>query len=259
MDQLQTAGGIQISYDRQGEGVPLVLIHGAFSDHHTNWEFVKPALAERLAVYALARRGRGQTTATSGHTVADEAQDALALIEHIGQPVFLLGHSYGAHVALAVAAERPDLIRKLVLYEPPAAGILTAEALAELETLAEAGDWEQFTFTFFRDTLFVPVEELEGLQATELWPPIVADAPATLGDLRAIHGYAFPLEQAEQVQRPTLLQYGSESPAELYLTEALAKALPQVQVEALAGQAHEGMTTAPEQYIESVLRFLLGG
>lgn len=41
----------------------------------------------------------------------------MALIQSIGEPVFLLGHSYGAQTALAAAAEVPDCIRKLVLYE----------------------------------------------------------------------------------------------------------------------------------------------
>jgi pimeloyl-ACP methyl ester carboxylesterase len=42
----------------------------------------------------------------------------VAVIQSIGEPVFLLGHSYGAHTALAPAAEVPDRVRKLVLYEP---------------------------------------------------------------------------------------------------------------------------------------------
>ena len=46
----------------------------------------------------------------------------MAVIQSIGEPVFLLGHSYGAQTALAAATNVPDRIRKLVLYEPiPAA------------------------------------------------------------------------------------------------------------------------------------------
>ena len=55
---------------------------------------------------------------------------------------------------------------------------------------------------------------------------------------------------------PVLLQVGSESPREFYVTDALAATLPDARVEVLAGQAHEGMTTAPAQYVASVLRFL---
>jgi pimeloyl-ACP methyl ester carboxylesterase len=55
-----------------------------------------------------------------------------------------------------------------------------------------------------------------------------------------------------------LLQIGSESPRDLYVTDALAAALPNARIEVLPGQAHEGMTTAPEMYAESVTKFLLG-
>ncbi len=56
--------GVSISYEKYGVGPSLVLVHGAFSDHRTNWEFVKPLLEKRFTVYAIARRGRGQTDAT---------------------------------------------------------------------------------------------------------------------------------------------------------------------------------------------------
>jgi pimeloyl-ACP methyl ester carboxylesterase len=56
---------------------------------------------------------------------------------------------------------------------------------------------------------------------------------------------------------PVLLQVGSESPRHLYVTDALAAVLPDARIGELPGQAHEGMTTAPEMYAEAVSRFLL--
>jgi hypothetical protein len=50
---------------------------------------------------------------------------------------------------------------------------------------------------------------------------------------------------------------GTESPRDFYVTDALAGALPDVRIEALRGQAHEAMTTAPELYAAAVSRFLL--
>ncbi len=83
-----------------------------------------------------------------------------------------------------------------------------------------------------------------------------ADAPATLGDLRALIGYAFDAERFRALRMPVLLQTGSESPREIYVTDALAPVLPGVCIEALPGQAHEAMTTAPALYGEAVSRFL---
>lgn len=258
MQRIPSPAGANVSYDKYGSGPPLVLVHGGFSDHRTNWEFVKPLFERRFTAYAVARRGRGETDATEGHSLEDEGTDVAALIRSMGEPVFLLGHSYGAQVALAAAAEVPDRVRKLVLYEPPWPSALGGEMLTRLGELARAGRWDDFAVTFFRDGLLVPAGELDELRATGLWPPIVADAEATLGDLRALSRYDFQAERFRGLRVPVLLQVGTESPRDLYVTDALAAALHQVRVEELPGQAHEGMTTAPEMYAEAVSRFLLG-
>jgi pimeloyl-ACP methyl ester carboxylesterase len=256
MQRVKSPDSITVSYDKYGSGPPLVLIHGALSDHKTNWEFVKPLLDQRFTVYAIARRGRGETTASEGHGLPDEARDAAAVIQAVGEPVFLLGHSYGGQTALAAAAIAPDRIRKLVLYEPPWPHAMPKDALARLEGLAAAGDWEGFVSMFIKDVLQVPLDELEELRASELWPPMVSDARATLGDFRALSNYDFKAERFGDLSIPVLLQIGPESPRDLYITDALAAVLPDARIEELPGQAHEAMTTAPELYAESVTRFL---
>src|SRR5918994_2278775 len=130
MERIASPTGATVSYDKRGSGPPLVLVHGGFSDHETNWAFVMPLLMQRFTVHAVARRGRGETDATEGHRVEDEGRGVAALVEAVGAPVFLLGHSYGAHAALAAAAKVPDRVRKLVLYEPPWPGILGGGAPA---------------------------------------------------------------------------------------------------------------------------------
>jgi pimeloyl-ACP methyl ester carboxylesterase len=129
--------GVTVSYDRYGAGPPLLLVHGAFSDQRTNWELVKPLLEERFTVHAMARRGRGETDASVGHDLEDESRDVVAVIRAIGEPVFLLGHSYGAHTALLASHEVAPSIRRLVLYEPPWPHAIAGEGLARLEGLAE--------------------------------------------------------------------------------------------------------------------------
>jgi len=257
MQRIPSLAGVTVSYDRYGSGPPLVLVHGAFSDHRTNWEFVKPLLETRFTVYAIARRGRGETDTTEGHRLEDEGRDVVAVIQSVGEPVFLLGHSYGAHTALAAATMAPARVSKLVLYEPAWPHAVAKDALARLEGLARAGDWDGLALTFFRDTLSVPAGELDALRATALWPPIVADARASLGDLRALVRYDFRAERFRDLRLPVLLQIGTESPRDLYVTDALAAVLPDVRIEELPGQAHEGMTTAPEMYARAVTRFLL--
>jgi pimeloyl-ACP methyl ester carboxylesterase len=257
MLELTTPHGIRVMYSRSGSGPPLVLVHGGFSDHHTNWEFVEPILRDRFTLYAIARRNRGGTAATLGHSVVDEAHDVVALMQHVGEPVFLLGHSYGAQCALSAALLLPDGVKKMVLYEPPRPSAFPPDAFARLERLAASGAWDAFAFTFFRDTIGVPIGELEPLRASGLWAPIVADAQASWGDICALRSHQFQAEAYRGLSMPVCLQVGSESRHDLYVTDALAAELPHAHLTVLHGQAHEGMTTAPDQYAAAVSAFLL--
>ena len=83
-------------------------------------------------------------------------------------------------------------------------------------------------------------------------------AVATLNDIRAFRSYRFVAEAFRDLRMPVLLQIGTESPRDLYLTDALASVLPDVRIGELEGQAHEAMTTAPELYADAVITFLLG-
>ena len=257
MQRVISPSGNTVSYERYGRGPALVLVHGAFSDHETNWEFVKPFFQRRFTVYAIARRGRGETDATQTHALEDEANDVVALIRSIGGPVFLLGHSYGAHAALAAAAKIPHRIHKLTLYEPAWPNFLDRKVSARLEDLARAQNWEDFAVTFFHDGLAVPTKDLDEVRSSELWSPIIGDARASFQDLRALAEYDFRAERFRDLRVPVMLQIGTESARHLYATDALAAALPDVCIQLLPGQAHEGMTTAPQMYAGSVFRFLL--
>ncbi len=260
LNRIRTESGINVSWETHGTGGPhLVLVHGSFSDHRTNWEFVMPLLAERFTVHAIARRGRGETDTTHGHSLLDESEDVAEVIRHIGEPVFLLGHSYGAQVALQTALSVPGRVRKLVFYEGPWPTLIDASVLGVLGEFARAEDWSGLAFWFFRQVLFVPLDELEAVRTSELWGPIIADARASLSDLTALNSYHFRPEAFRNSGVDVLLQTGSMSPRHLYATDALAAVLPHARIEVLTGQAHEAMTTAPDLYAESVFRFLLEG
>ena len=99
--------------------------------------------------------------------------------------------------------------------------------------------------------------ELDALRPSEFWPPILADAEASLGDLRALSRYDFRPERFRDLRVPVVLQIGTESPRSLYATDTLTAVLPDAYIQELPGQAHEGMTTAPELYAEAVSRVLL--
>jgi pimeloyl-ACP methyl ester carboxylesterase len=255
-EYVKSADGTTISYSKYGSGPPLVLVHGGFSDDISNWELVRPMFEPRFTVHAIARRGRGQTEATAGHTLDDEAKDVTSVITAIREPVFLVGHSYGAQCSLEAAAQVPNLIRKLVLYEPPSPQVISPEQLQKLQNLAAARAWDDLANTFFREILLVPEEEFLKMRQSPGWSFIVSDAKASFGDIQALGIREFDPQRFRHLRFPVLLQVGTESPRHLYVTDALAAVLPAVRIEELPGQAHEAMTTAPEMYAKAVIRFL---
>lgn len=109
-------GAVRTWYDEHGEGEPLVLLHGGLVDAR----FFEPnlaALAEQFHVYTPERRGQGHTPDVEGPiTYQLMTDDTIAFLETVvGQPADLVGHSDGAFVAMLVAIQRPELVRRLVM------------------------------------------------------------------------------------------------------------------------------------------------
>jgi pimeloyl-ACP methyl ester carboxylesterase len=109
-------GAVKTWYDEHGSGAPLVLMHGGLADAR----FFDPnlgALSERFDVYTPERRGHGHTPDVPGPiTYQLMADDTIAFLEAVvGEPADLVGHSDGAFVAMLVAMQRPELVKRLVL------------------------------------------------------------------------------------------------------------------------------------------------
>src|SRR5262245_15334434 len=99
MDHVTSRDGTPIGYERSGQGPPLILVHGTTADH-SRWAPVLPALSERFTVSAVDRRGRGASGDAPIYAIEREFEDVAALVDAVGGPVYLLGHSYGALCAL---------------------------------------------------------------------------------------------------------------------------------------------------------------
>ncbi|WP_433579254.1 alpha/beta fold hydrolase [Nocardia brasiliensis] len=108
--------GVHTWFDVQGEGEPLVLLHGGFSDSRDFDDNLR-TLAGTFQVFVLDRRGHGRTPDMAGPVTIDLlADDVIAFLEQIvGGPAHLAGYSSGGFVALAVAARRPDIVRRLAV------------------------------------------------------------------------------------------------------------------------------------------------
>jgi pimeloyl-ACP methyl ester carboxylesterase len=97
-----------------GEGEPLLLLHGGFSDSRDFDSNL--ATLPGFRVYRVDRRGHGRTPDIDGPITIDIlADDVITFIEETTGPTHLAGYSAGGVVAAAVALKRSDLVRKLVL------------------------------------------------------------------------------------------------------------------------------------------------
>jgi pimeloyl-ACP methyl ester carboxylesterase len=258
MGQVISTDGTPIAYRRSGEGPPLVLIHGT-AGNHARWAPILPPLEERFTVYAVDRRGRGASGDAPTYSIEREVEDVTAVVDSTGGPVDLLGHSYGALCALE-AALRTDRLRRLVLYEPPIpAGIeiYPGGIIERLEALLEAGDREELLTTFFREVIQMPAHEIELMRVPPFWQARLALAHTLPRELRGSQGYVFEPARFSQMRTPSLLLLGSESPPFLKAATAVVHAaLPTSRIAVLAGQQHIAMNTAPELFVDDVVRFL---
>ena len=102
-----------------GAGPVLLMLHGV-TRCGADWEPLFPALAAHWKVIALDQRGHGTSPRAGSYLVTDYIADALRFMqEETADPIVLFGHSLGAMVAAAVAAELPDRVRGIILEDPP--------------------------------------------------------------------------------------------------------------------------------------------
>ena len=112
-------GDLRVRYlDWGGNGPPVVLLHGLASSAHW-YDLVAPCLRDKYRLVAPDQRGHGQTTqADSGYDLAALSQDVVGLMDHLDlDRSAVFGHSWGASVALNVAARFPDRIAALGLID----------------------------------------------------------------------------------------------------------------------------------------------
>ena len=143
MDFVTSADGTRIGYEISGTGSPIVLVGGACYGAKA-WAAVAGFLAPHHTVYAVDRRGRGASELASGdsdaYAVEREIEDIRAVLDEIGEPVELFGHSSGGLLSLRVAQSGASVSR-MTLYEPPlrVPGGATADGITPrlVEALAE--------------------------------------------------------------------------------------------------------------------------
>jgi pimeloyl-ACP methyl ester carboxylesterase len=137
-----THDGVEIAFLDEGEGEPVVLVHGFASNKEVNW--VAPSWITTLArggrrAIALDNRGHGASSKLYGPAAyhsAVMAEDVCALLDHLALPrADVIGYSMGARITAFLALAHPDRVRSAVLG---GLGMRLVEGVGLPETIAEA-------------------------------------------------------------------------------------------------------------------------
>ncbi len=256
--------GTPIAVFRSGptDGQPLVLVHGALADH-TTFRVVGPMLAERFAVHAIDRRGRGASGDHEPYDIEREFEDVAAVADAIADGaggVAVFGHSYGGRCTLGAALVTPS-IAAVVSYEgaptPPGVTYADDALLPELRALEAAGDGEGLVSTFMTRVVGMDADGLARYRADPVWPLRVAAAPTIIREMLAEASPAAGLQRLATVTAPILQLLGGDSRAAFGLaTRALDERLADGRIVVIPGARHAAHHTHPDAVVEAVSGFL---
>jgi pimeloyl-ACP methyl ester carboxylesterase len=274
MAKVVVRSGIRLHVQQVGEGPDVVMVHG-ITGNLAVWHLqLVPALAERCRVLTYDLRGHGYSDAPpTGYSPDDMATDLLDLLDamEIDRPV-VIGHSYGADVALYLAANHPERVREVVAIE---------SALPALEPIRRDEDWVGWSYWvaalegaghpvpperrsdlryLMRATIDLPKQwgPLRGLPRKPAPMLRLLEETTLPEDYRRIG--SLPLERIPEIRTPVVLMYAERS-AFLDTFEYLRAHLPDVHPILLPPTqwGHFGPLEQPEVVIDHLVARLASG
>src|SRR5882762_7538797 len=135
-----SVNGALLAYVDEGAGAPVVFVHGALGDYRV-WEAERAPLAAHHRFIALAQRYFGTDPwpdKGENFSAATHIADLAAFVRGLNAgPVTLVGWSYSGRIILQVAAQHPELVKSVFIYEPGDGDGISAAA----EQKAFTDDW----------------------------------------------------------------------------------------------------------------------
>lgn len=260
---------LRIAYTESGQGQPVILVHGSW-DTHVAWNRVTPELSRNLRVIRYDRRGHGESECPPGQgRYSEDVDDLCLLIEAMTSDtgVHLIGHSYGATIALLAAEQCPERVRSVLVHEPPLFGLLKQdpEAKALLPAiqqhmdqaiaLLESGHHEKGA-RYFADHIGFGPGFWEEVLTAEMRASFVAHAPTWLDQARDPTRLDIVPEKFTRLQVPVCLSTGTQGLPWYAPTMAhLERLIPNVRLVAIPNAGHAPHLTHPEQWGRIALSF----
>lgn len=255
-------------YREAGAGPGVVCLHSNASSS-SQWRGLMELLAPKFRLFAPDSYGAGKSPdfpAGRAITLSDEAALVEPVLAKAGSPLALVGHSYGAAVALVAALANPGRVRALALYEPTFFSLITAEgpppndadgilgAVARASAALDAGDRDAAARHF--------IDYWMGEGAWQHTPePRKPAIAASVANIRrwseALTSEPTPLSAFRALDIPTLYMIGKRSTVSAHgVARLLTKALPRVEVLEFEKLGHMGPVTHPEPVNEAIRAFL---
>ena len=253
----------------EGHGPPLVMLGGgtggaaSFAPHATK-------LAGQFRVVRLEsirmERSRGGQPLPPGYSIDTESAAVARSLDRLGitGPVHVVGHSFGALVALDFALDHPDRVRTLVLAEPPAFWAVPAEQLRDdaqmrgmidlVRTFGPTTEPTDEQLVQFQSRLGRPdaPSPAPGQQGREEW----VTRRSALRGLSAVADHTDDPERLKTFRRPVLIVTGSKTVGfHRRINDALAASLPAAERAELDG-GHAAAVTEVAGLVAELRSFL---
>ncbi len=248
----------QLFYRQQGSGAPVIVLHGSASTG-AQWTGLMAQLESRYRVIVPDLPGYGasrEVPGTSRSRLRAEARAVAEIAIATGQPVHLVGHSYGGAVALKLALVWPELVCSLTLVEPAVFHLLRDGNAADAALFADirgvAGCMSASAASDAPDAAMAHfVDFWNGKSAWAGFRPeqrtrMKEALGAVLGNFAAGFAEDFAIADCANITCPVQLVMGLQSqPAAQRVTEMLAETLPDARLTLISDAGHMSPVTHP--------------
>jgi pimeloyl-ACP methyl ester carboxylesterase len=260
---VEVEGG-RIYYEVEGDGPPVLLIHGGLGTLRM-WDEQVPRFAERHRVIRYDTRGLGRTE--TDEVEFANRDDAIAVLDHLGvASAAVVGQSRGAMIALDLALDRPDRVDALVSvaggiggYQPALAEGTSEPPWDELERLWEKKEWPalaELETQVWVDGWGQPPDRVDPEVRRRVLDWIVAGYEAGNAEGRPVPMAPPAVERLDELRVPTLVLVGTaDEPGAVVAGRKLGSA-PNAQLVEFENVAHMIQLEQPDRFAEVVLEFL---